>query len=87
MEDVYYEKIAANLAVLNSYPAGRHLRVNFRNVAYISKRQDVFNYFKSKVGGILNVIFLENEKRQFNGNGYFVVEDIRAGEKLIRLEG
>lgn len=73
------------MAVLNSYPAGRPLRVNFRNIAYLSKRQDVFNYFKGKVGGILNVIFLENEKRQFNGNGYFIVEDIKAGEQLMRL--
>lgn len=71
--------------MLSSYPAGKPLRVNFRNVPYISKRQEVFNYFKSKVGGILNVIFLENDKRQFNGNGYFIIEDIKAAEQLIKL--
>jgi len=35
----------------------------------------------------LNVIFLYNEKKQFNGNGYFVLEDGKSGENLIRLEG
>ena len=69
------------------YPSGQPFRVNFRNIPYISKRQTVFNYYKGKVLGILNVIFLENEKGQFNGNGYFVVDGFKAGEELLKLEG
>lgn len=47
----------------------------------------MFDYFQKKVGGLINVIFLENERRQFNGNGYFVVQDLKAGAELIKLEG
>ncbi len=85
--DVHFEKVAKNIATLNNYPSGQPFRVHFRNLPYQSRRNDVFDHFKAKVAGILNVIFLENERRQFNGNGYFVVEDMRSGESLIRLEG
>ena len=71
---------------MNNYPAGA-LRVHFRNLPYFSKRNEVFDYFKAKVAGVLNVICLVNEKQQFTGNGYFVVEDMRSGESLLRLEG
>ena len=47
----------------------------------------LFRSYQSKVKGILNVIFLENEKKQFNGNGYFVLEDYASGEALVKLEG
>ena len=33
------------------------------------------------------MIFFENEKRQFNGNGYFVAEGFKSGEELVKLEG
>lgn len=72
---------------MNSYPSGRPFRINFKNLPYTSKRSEVFSHFKSKVTGLLNVVFLENEKRQFNGNGYFIVEDAKSAESLIRLEG
>jgi len=45
----------------------------------------VFNYFRNIANGILNVVFDQNEKGQFNGMGYFVVENFKAGEELIKL--
>ena len=30
---------------------------------------------------------MENEKHQFNGNGYFVVDGLKAGQDLVKLEG
>lgn len=56
-------------------------------MSYFSRRPEVFEYFQHKVEGLLNVIFLENERGQFNGNGYFIVKDIQSGEELVRLEG
>jgi hypothetical protein len=32
-------------------------------------------------------VFKYNDKGQFNGTGYFVVENFKAGEELIKLEG
>ena len=52
-----------------------------------SKREQAFNQYQSKVKGILNVIFPLNDKKQFNGNGYFVLEDYASGEALVKLEG
>lgn len=80
-------KIASNISNLNSYPVGKPFRVNFRNMPYLSKREHAFNHYQSKVKGILNVIFLLNDKKQFNGNGYFVLEDYASGEALVKLEG
>lgn len=78
-------KIANNLATLVSYPAGLPFRVNFRNITFTSKKQEIYNYFLSKVPGILNVVCFENERYQFNGTGYFVVDGIKSGEELIKL--
>lgn len=75
------------MATLGSYPAGLPFRINFRNIAFTSKKPEVYNYFHSKVPGILNVVCFENERHQFNGTGYFVVDGIKAGEELIKLEG
>lgn len=76
-----------NIDALNSYPCNEAFRVHFRNFGYYSKKNEVFNYFKNLVPGIINVIFSQNEKGQFNGCGYFIVDNIKSGEGLIRLEG
>jgi hypothetical protein len=44
----------------------------------------VFSWYQAKVPGITNLIFFTNEKG-FNGKGYFIASDIRAGEDLIKL--
>lgn len=79
--------MANNLEILNNYPNNEAFRVNFRNISYYSKRDEIYKFFKDRVQGILNVVCNHNEKGQFNGTGYFVVENYRAGEELIKLEG
>jgi hypothetical protein len=69
---------------LNLYPSTGPFRVHFKNVGYFSKREEVFNWFKAKVPGVLNLIFFNNEKG-FNGRGYFIVDNIKSGEQLIKL--
>ena len=59
--------------------------MNFKNLPYLSRRKEVYEYFKGKSAGVLNVVFSENDKRQFNGSGYFIVEDASSGETLFRL--
>lgn len=54
------ERIATNISTLQSYPAKTPLRVHFRNVAYISKREEVFAWAKSRVQGLLNLVFSFN---------------------------
>lgn len=54
------ERIAANITTLQAYPANTPLRVHFRNVPYISKREEVLAWAKSRVQGLLNLIFSFN---------------------------
>lgn len=78
------ERIAANISTLQAYPANTPLRVHFRNVAYISKKEEVFSWAKSKVQGLINLIFSFNEKG-FSGKGHFIVENVKAAEQLLKL--
>jgi hypothetical protein len=80
-------RVAANTDQLGSYPCNEPLRVHFTNLHYFSKREDIFHHFAAKVNGILNLVFFNNERKQFNGKGYFVVADVQAAETLIKLEG
>jgi hypothetical protein len=61
--------------------------VHFRNLHYFSKREDVFRKFSDKASGIINLVFFNNERGQFNGKGYFVVANVLAAEALVKLEG
>ena len=54
------------------------IRILFRNISYFCKKEQIFNHFKSKVAGLVNVIFFENENKQFNGTGYFIVDGLKA---------
>jgi hypothetical protein len=81
------EKVATNMQALNAYPSSGAFRVHFRNLSFYSKREDVFNWARSKVPGVVNLVFFNNERGQFNSKGYFVVENLLAGEQLLRLEG
>jgi hypothetical protein len=63
------------------------IRVHFKNVNYFCKKDEIFNYFKNKVAGLVNVIFFQNEDKKFNGSGYFITDGIKSTESLVRLEG
>lgn len=71
-------RIAVNTDLLGSYPYNEPLRVHFTNLHYFSKREEIFHHFSAKVNGILNLVFYNNERKQFNGKGYFVVADVQA---------
>lgn len=83
---IHLERIAYNLENLANYP-NKPLRVNFKNVGYYSKREEVLVFFQKKAKGVVNVVFNKNEKGQFNGTGYFVVDCPKSAEELVKLEG
>jgi hypothetical protein len=72
------------MQILVTYPLAKPLRVHFYNVSYFTKKDDIFNFATSKVPGIINLVTLTNEKG-FSGKGYFVVENLEAAERLIKL--
>jgi hypothetical protein len=46
----------------------------------------IYDTYSQKVSGIKNIIFhFENDRK--NGSGYFVMENQKSAELLVKLEG
>lgn len=74
------------METLSSYPGQKPLRVYFSNMPFKAPPKSVYEAYSKRVPGIINIIFDVVENRR-NGEGYFIMEDSKKAEVLVKLEG